>query len=43
MITDGATTFTEIGPSKVLQGLVKRINGNVQTRGFEKLDDIAGI
>jgi [acyl-carrier-protein] S-malonyltransferase len=43
MITDGATTFTEIGPSKVLQGLVKRINGNVQTRGFEKLGDIAGI
>jgi [acyl-carrier-protein] S-malonyltransferase len=41
MVADGATTFTEIGPGKVLQGLVKRIKGNVETCGFEKLSDIA--
>jgi [acyl-carrier-protein] S-malonyltransferase len=46
MVADGATIFTEIGPGKVLQGLVKRINGSVQTCGFEKLADVtaaAGI
>jgi [acyl-carrier-protein] S-malonyltransferase len=41
MVADGAATFIEIGPGKVLQGLVKRINGSVETRGFEKLTDIA--
>jgi [acyl-carrier-protein] S-malonyltransferase len=40
MITDDAAKFTEVGPGKVLQGLIKRINGNVETTGFEKLSDI---
>jgi [acyl-carrier-protein] S-malonyltransferase len=43
MVADGATTFTEIGPGKVLQGLIKRINGGVDTSGFEKLGDLAVV
>jgi [acyl-carrier-protein] S-malonyltransferase len=33
MIADGATKFTEVGPGKVLQGLVSKISKEVQVSG----------
>jgi [acyl-carrier-protein] S-malonyltransferase len=31
MIADGANHFTEVGPGKVLQGLVKKVNPSIET------------
>lgn len=31
MITDGATSFTEVGPGKVLSGLIKKIDKDAET------------
>ena len=41
MAADGATEFVEIGPGKVLQGLVKRIRNDVQTRGIDRIADVS--
>ena len=35
MISDGATSFTEVGPGNVLQGLVKKINREVEVKGLK--------
>jgi [acyl-carrier-protein] S-malonyltransferase len=39
MVRDGAEAFVEVGPGKVLQGLVKRIAANAQTSGYDKFAD----
>ena len=40
MIADGFDEFYEVGPGKVLQGLVKRINPEVKTFGIDKYSDV---
>ena len=35
MITDGATHFTEVGPGKVLQGLIKKIDRSIETESVD--------
>ena len=40
MINAGADEFYEIGPGKVLQGLVKRINPDVKVFGIDKFSDV---
>ncbi len=34
MITDGVSSYTEVGPGKVLQGLVKKVDRKMETTGF---------
>lgn len=40
MISDGVDEFYEIGPGKVLQGLVKRINPDVKCFGIDKFNEV---
>jgi [acyl-carrier-protein] S-malonyltransferase len=43
MVADGATSFLEIGPGKVLQGLVKRIDPSVRVQGIDRFEDIGKL
>ena len=38
MISQGTTVFIEIGPGKVLSGLVKRTSDKVLTKHINKID-----
>lgn len=39
MLKDGATSFTEVGPGKVLQGLVKKIDRSVEATSINNLQE----
>ena len=43
MIEKGVQSFTEIGPGKVLSGLIKRIDKNVKIRAINSIDDIKNL
>jgi [acyl-carrier-protein] S-malonyltransferase len=43
MVNDGINEFFEIGPGKVLQGLIKRIDNKVKVSGFDNAEDIKKI
>ena len=43
MIKNGINDFIEIGPGKVLSGLVKRTNDKIMTRSLTKIDDIKNL
>ena len=43
MIKNGVTNFIEIGPGKVLSGLVKRIDKTINVNAINKLEDLKDI
>jgi len=43
MVNDGVTTFVEIGPGKVLSGLVKRINGDVEILNIGDVETVKHV
>ena len=43
MIKNGVTNFIEIGPGKVLSGLVKRIDKTVNVNTINKIEDLSDI
>jgi len=43
MMQNGVTTFYEVGPGKVLTGLIRRINSELQTFNISGIEDIAQL
>ncbi len=43
MVQQGVTEFIEVGPQKVLQGLIKRIDKTVKIRGIDTAADIQAL
>ena len=43
MIKNGVNEFIEIGPGKVLSGLVKRISGNANVKSINTIEDIKSL
>ena len=43
MINQGTKNFIEIGPGKVLSGLIKRINKNVKLKSVNTEQDIKDL
>ena len=43
MKTAGAREMIEVGPGRVLQGLTRRIDKELTSRGVETLEQIEGI
>lgn len=39
MVADGLTSLTELGPGKVLQGLIGRVDKTIPANGFDKLPE----
>ncbi len=37
MLADGATSFTEVGPGKALQGMVKKVDRKIETFGLDRI------
>jgi [acyl-carrier-protein] S-malonyltransferase len=43
MLSQGVTRFFEIGPGKVLKGLMRKIEPSAQVVNIEKKDDILNL
>ena len=43
MINNGVKEFIEIGPGKVLSGLLKRINDKVLSKSLNTIDEIQNL